>query len=124
VIEKHKRNLARHVWLFGPDGAPTTNARHHLATQLERSDRCDEARVLREQVLEASARRRGPESADALGAEEWLAANLIKSGLIDEAKPLLAHVRDARERILGSDHEDTLRPTRLLLAIDRHGHSS
>ena len=83
--------------MFGPDGGPTTNARMHLAIELERSDRLAEARVLWEQVLDASRRHRGPDSPDVLLAEELLAINLVKSGMTDDARRLFAHVGDARE---------------------------
>lgn len=122
-IRKCEATLARQIRLFGPDGGPTTNARMHLAIELERSDRLAEARVLWEKVLDASSRHRGPESSDVLTAEELLAINLVKSGMTDDARPLFAHVRDARERLLGSDHADTLRPTRWLSACERPAQS-
>ena len=123
MIGKREANLVRQIRLFGPDGGPTTNARMYLAIELGRSDRFAEARILWEQVLDASRRHRGPESPDVLATEELLAINLVKSGMANEARPLFAHVRDARERLLGSDHEDTLRPTRWLSALERHAQS-
>lgn len=123
LIGRCEATLARQIRLFGPDGGPTTNARMHLAIELERSDRLAEARVLWEQVLDASRRHRGPDSPDVLLAEELLAINLVKSGMTDDARRLFAHVGDARERLLGSDHRDTLRPARWLSAFERPGQS-
>ncbi len=123
LIGKCEAALARQIRLFGPGGGPTMNARMHLAIELERSNRLAEARVLWEQVLDASRRHQGPESPDVLTAEELLAINWVKSGMTDDARPLFAHVRDARERLLGSDHEDTLRPSRWLSAFERPAQS-
>jgi hypothetical protein len=116
-IEMHERIVAKAVRTFGPDGGPTSNARHHLAIELERSGRLAEARLLHEEVLAAHRRHFEPEDPNVLAAEEHLAVNLYQSGMYEQARPLFTHVRDARERSLGSDDPATLRPAKWLAAI-------
>ena len=118
MVRGYEDAIATSIRIFGPDGGPTNNGRHHLATELERTGQLAEARVLREEVLNAYRRHRDSEDPGVLAAEEYLAANLYRSGMFDEARPLFTHVRDSRERTLGSEDPATQRPGNWLAAMD------
>ncbi len=95
------------IRIFGLHGGLTTVTRGRVARPLEVLDRCDEARLLREDMLSTFRNKRGPELPETLTIESYLAINLRHLGHTGEAATLGAHVLDSRTRALGPDHPDT-----------------
>jgi hypothetical protein len=91
--------LAMTIKMWGPDGGPTAGLRADIAGQLETLGRFGEARLLRQEVLDATRHHRGRDHADTLTAEMWLGANLSKQDLRDEARPLFEHAYQENEGV-------------------------
>lgn len=91
MAEQRLRILTR---TYGVDGGPTAKGRADLAERLEHADRWTEARVLREEVLDARRRNLGADHQETLSAELWLARNLSRDGMHEQALALATHARD------------------------------
>jgi hypothetical protein len=120
-LELAENLLAQEIRLVGPDGGPTSRARADVAKQLERMGRLTEARLLRQEVLDANRHHLGDEHPYTLGAEMWLGANLRDSQLLEEARPLFAHVCHVRRHTLGPNDERTLEAESYLASLDDWG---
>jgi hypothetical protein len=112
----------RHVvlWsrLIGSDSGPTNRARADAARALEDLGRWQEARVIRENVLESHKRHQGEDDKYTLGAEMWLARNYMKCGEGLTVRSIAAHAYEECRRQFGDEDEMTGRAQRLLASID------
>jgi len=108
VTELQKGQLDRAIRRHGVDGERSNFVRQHIATQLERRQRLDEARLLREAILESRRRTKGHDHLDTLIAESCLSANLWKSGRFEEGRSLQLHVVDRLDATRGTDDEWTV----------------
>ena len=101
AIEDAEWALQLAIKVSGLEGGPTTVPRRKLAWQLERANRFDEARVLREQVITSMLRHLQGDDLDTLHDEEYLAANLARSGMAEVAQPLWHHVLKVPRVVIG-----------------------
>ena len=114
LTKLQKGQLDRSIRRHGVDGDRSNHLRHLIAAQLERRQRFDEARLLREVVLESKRRTKGIDDVETLLAETRLAASLLKSGRFEEAHRLQLHAAERFEATLGPDDERTVAARRVL----------
>ncbi len=116
------KTTQRHVvfWsrLIGPDSGPANRARANAARALEDLGRWQEARVIRESVLESHRRHQGEDDKYTLGAEMWLARNYMKCGEGLTVRSIALHAYEECRRQFGDEDEMTGRAQRLLASID------
>jgi hypothetical protein len=117
-LERMESILATQIRLSGPDGGPASKARADVAYRLEALGRFAEARLLRQEVLEANRHHMGEEHPYTLSAELWLAANLQRQNMSEESRRLLVHVYEVRRTNLGPENPETVEVERILASID------
>ena len=105
-IEMVEAQIQFFIRTTGVDGGPTNNARALLASYLEDADRWLEARVLREEVLDARRRNLGTEESPTVTAELALAVNLSHAGLNVDALPLALHAREGFRNLEDRENSD------------------
>jgi hypothetical protein len=103
---------------YGPDGGPAANGRSRVADELEAMDRYPEARLLRQEALDALRHHLGNDHPSTITAETMLARNFLDSGLGIEARPLLRHIHDAEAERLGPDNKGTVWASKWLEYLD------
>lgn len=117
-LKLHEDRLVTLIRRHGSDSGPANTARADIATRLEQLGRLDEARLLRQEVVEAHRRNRGDDDFHTLIQEEWLVRDLRALGEREQARALAVHIHEVRNRDQGASHKDTLRAEALLRSID------
>jgi hypothetical protein len=100
--------LAMIIRLHGADSEQAAVGRSEVARRLESMARFAEARLLREEILDAHRRNLGDDHVETLDAEGILALNLVHAGLRPEAMPIFKHIRDVRLATFGPGDPETI----------------